>query len=143
MKLGLRWWQQEARQLFESSQARRCDCRTRHSPPPNLRTRVTPAVLAYWRRPGWRLHAVGRPIYAHDPEGRFHLLVGCWPRRDPDPAWARRLGFVSAGWERRMERCRRDQAWRRLARDVRGRFVGIAPWWAWRQPLPYRWDLHP
>ncbi|HEY1168820.1 MAG TPA: hypothetical protein VGE81_07605 [Candidatus Limnocylindrales bacterium] len=139
MKLGLRWWDRKVRQLLEPET--RCDCRTRHSPPPNLRTRVTPAVLAYWRRLGWTVHAVGRAIYAHDPADRFHLLVGCWPRRGPEPAWASRLGFVSAGWERRLDRLRREQRWRREARDAHGRFLALLPWWRWPQPIPYSWEV--
>lgn len=58
--------------------------------------------------------------------------------------WARanriRLGFVSAGYERRLERCSHEQAWRRLARDASGRFLGVMPWHRWPQPVLYRWD---
>jgi hypothetical protein len=120
--------------MFASYEARRCECRTRHTPPPNLRTHVTPAVLAYWRRLGWTVHTVGQAVYAHDPDGYHHLLVGVWPRRGPIPRWAPRLGSVSAGYERRLERCWREQAGRRNP-DV--------PWWQRPQPVVYSWDGQP
>ena len=95
-------------------------------------------MLAYWRELGWTVHVVGQAVYAHS--GNHHLLVGVWSKREPIPAWADRLGRVSPGYERRLERCYDEQAWRRLARDARGRFVGVMPWWSWPQPVLYRWD---
>ena len=82
-------------------------------------------------------------MYAHDPAGDHHLLVGVWPRRGPIPLWAHRLGQVSPGYERRLDRCWHEQAWRRLARDARGRFLATLPWWSWPQPVLYRWDGRP
>jgi len=136
-------WASKARAMFTPFEGRRCDCRTRHTPPPNLRTHVTPAVLRYWRELGWRTHQVGQAVYAHDPANHHHLLVGVWPRRGRVPSWASRLGQVSEGWERRRDRCAAEQAWRREARDGAGRFVGLRPWWQWPQPVLYRWDGQP
>jgi catechol-2,3-dioxygenase len=100
-------------------------------------------VLAYWRELGWTVHTVGQAVYAHSPDGHHHLIVGCWGKREPRPAWADRLGHVSEGYDRRQERCRDEQAWRRLARDDRGRFLGLMQWWRWPQPVVYRWDGQP
>jgi hypothetical protein len=143
MRAAVRGWALKARLLFPPFEARRCDCRTRHSPPPNLRTHVTPAVLDYWRELGWTCHVVGRAVYAHSPDGHHHLLVGCWSRREPRPAWADRLGYISLGYERRQLRCWHEQAWRREARDERGRFLAALPWWRWGRPVVYRWEGQP
>ena len=117
MRAAALWWARGVRQLIQPFEARRCNCRTRHSPPPNLRTHVTPPVLAYWRELGWTVHVVGQAVYAHS--GNHHLLVleSRYPVDVDD-----------------------EQAWRRLARDARGRFVGVMPWWSWPQPVLYRWD---
>ncbi len=102
---------------------------------PNLRTQVTPAVLEYWRSLGWTIHRVGQAVYAHDPENQHHLILGCWGKRDPAPAWACRLGHVSAGYQRRLERCFDEQVWANRNPD--------APWWTYGQPRVYRWDRQP
>lgn len=137
------WWAARVRQLIQPFEGRRCTCRSRHAAPPNLRTHVTPAVLAYWRTLGWTTHVVGQAVYAHSPDGHHHLLVGVWGKRDPRPVWADRLGQVSAGWERRLDRCDHEQASRRMARDERGRWLGLMQWWRWPQPVVYRWDGQP
>ncbi len=126
-----RWWSARVHQLIQPFEAVRCHCRSRHAPPPNLRTHVTPAVLAYWRTLGWTTHRVGQAVYAHDPSGRHHLLVGVWSKRDPLPAWAGRLGRVSEGYQRRLERCYDEQVWSTRP---------LAPWWRWPAPTVYRWD---
>ena len=131
MRAALRGWARGVRHLIQPYEGRRCDCRTRHAPPPNLRTHVTPAVLDYWRRLGYSVHVVGQAVYAHSPDDHHHLLVGVWPRRGPVPSWADRLGRVPAGYERRLDRCWHEQVERRNP---------DAPWWTWPQPVLYRWD---
>ena len=110
MRAALRWWSRGVRQLITPYEGHRCDCRTRHAPPPNLRTHVTPAVLAYWRRLGWTTHVVGHAVYAHSPDGRHHVLVGVWGKHEAPPCWADRLGRISAGYERRLWRAGLDPA---------------------------------
>jgi hypothetical protein len=131
MRAAFRWWSRGVRQLLTPYEGRRCECRTRHAPPPNLRTHVTPAVLAYWRRLGWTTHVVGQAAYAHSPDGHHHLLVGVWGRRDRRPLWADRLGRISEGYERRRDRCWCEQADRRNP---------DAAWWTWPLPVVYRWE---
>lgn len=104
-----------------------------------LRGRVTPRILDHWNRTGWHVHRVGQAAYVHSPGGELHLLFGVWDRRGPIPPWAARLGRPSAGYERRAERCARNQHGRLFLRDGRGRFLVRLPWWRVPGPRLYRW----
>lgn len=110
---------------------------------PQLRARVPRRVVDHWRAAGWRVHAIGQAAYAHSPDGAWHFLLGVWSRAEPPPAWADRLGRPSDGYMRRLERCWRQQAWRRMFRDARGRFIVRLPWWRWPDPILYRWEQQP
>jgi len=104
---------------------------------PHARGHVGRRVLDHWRATGWSVHQVGQAAYVHSPDG-LHLIVGVWDHREAPPAWAGRLGRVSAGYVRRWDRVDRETRWRREARDDRGRWVGMLPWWAWPAPPVYR-----
>lgn len=95
---------------------------------PQLRGRVTPRILDVLERDGWHVHRIGQAAYVHAPAGDHHLIFGVWARRAPAPSWADRLGQVSAGYRRRVERATFEQRWRRLARDPGGRFAFLLPW---------------
>lgn len=104
---------------------------------PQLRGHVPTRVLEAWRASGWHVHQVGQAGYVH--LGDQHYLVGVWDRRDPAPAWAPRLGRLSCGYQRRLDRLERTQRWRTMARDRAGRFTIRLPWWRWPGVRAYSW----
>jgi hypothetical protein len=93
-------------------------------------TRVLPAL----RRRGFRVHRVGAAAYIHD--GELHVIAGAWNGRAP--TWAPRLGDVSDGYRRRLERCERRQVGRWMVRDRLGRFFRRRSWWQVPGALVYR-----
>lgn len=97
-------------------------------------------VIAYWRADGWTIHQVGQAAYVHSPDGELHLIMAVWDRREPPPVWADRLGAASEGYWRRLYRITAEQRWSRLARDARGRFLGLMQWWRWPAVRAYRWE---
>lgn len=107
---------------------------------PQARGHVPRRIVGYWRAEGWHVHLVGQAAYVHSPDGDHHLILGVWDRTEPPPAWAGRLGRVSAGYVRRWDRRDRETRWRRLARDAGGRFLGLMQWWRWPGPELYSWD---
>jgi hypothetical protein len=107
---------------------------------PQLRGRLTPRILDALEREGWHVHRIGAAAYVHAPGDGHHLIFGVWPRRAPAPAWAHRLGRASDGYLRRIDRLAVEQRWRRLARDARGRFVALLPWYRWPTPELYRFE---
>lgn len=107
---------------------------------PHLRGRITPRILAALERDGWHVHRIGAAAYVHAPGDDHHLIFGVWPRRAPAPSWAQRLGRVSDGYQRRVERAAFEQRWRRMARDAGGRFAFLLPWYRWPTPEVYRFE---
>lgn len=107
---------------------------------PQVRGRLTPRVLAALESQGWRVHRVGAAAYLHTPDGRHHLIMGVWGRRQAPPIWAPRLGQASAGYLRRRERMAAAQPWRRMARASSGRFTLPLPWYRWPVPGAYSWE---
>ena len=73
-------------------------------PVPQLRSHVDARVIDHLERTGWRIHRLGQAAYAHSSTDGLHLLFGVWSRREKPPAWAGRLGRVSDGYLRRVER---------------------------------------
>lgn len=110
---------------------------------PQLRGRVDPRLIAYWRGAGWHVHQVGQAAYVHSPAGRHHLILGVWGRREPAPVWADRLGRASEGYLRRADRLPRETRSRLFLRDELGRFVARLPWWRVRPPRVYRHEPVP
>jgi hypothetical protein len=106
----------------------------------NCRGHVPPRIVEHLAAAGWRVHRIGQAAYVHSPDDGLHLILGVWARRDPRPTWADRLGRVSEGYWRRFARKAAEQEWSRLARDARGRFLGLMQWWRWPAIRVYRWD---
>lgn len=106
---------------------------------PQLRGRLTPRILDALEGDGWHVHQIGQAVYVHAPGG-VHLIFGVWPRRSPAPPWADRLGMASAGYLRRVDRRTAEQAWRRMARDLAGRFSHRLPWYHWPAPAAYTFE---
>ena len=94
-------------------------------PCPQLRTHVAPRVIEGLAAAGCHVHRVGAAAYVHGPTG--HFLFGVWGRRELAPAWADRLGVVSAGYLRRARRLERERRGHAYLRDRRGRFVALLP----------------
>lgn len=107
---------------------------------PQVRGRITPRTLAAFVGLGFHAHRVGHAVYLHD--GRLHLILGVWGRRDPPPPWAGRLGTASAGYRRRLERCEREQRARWYGREPDGRFAYRRPWWRVPGPVVYSHEPH-
>lgn len=103
---------------------------------PQLRGHAPSRVLESLRAAGWEVHQVGQAAYVH--QGPDHFILGVWDRREPAPAWAPRLGRVSAGYLRRADRLERNPA-RTMARDAGGRFSIRLPWWRWTGVRVYSW----
>ena len=107
---------------------------------PQLRGCVSSRTLETMEAKGLRVHRVGRAAYVHDGLG-LRWVLAVRDRGEPAP-FAGRLGRVSDGYRRRLERLARETRHLEMAR-VRGRFAGRLPWWRVPPVRAYRWDPEP
>ena len=107
---------------------------------PNLRGCVSSRTLAAMEARGLTVHRLGRAAYVHDGGG-LHWILAVRDRGEGDP-FPGRLGRVSDGYRRRLERLARETRHLEMAR-VRGRFAGRLPWWRVPPVRAYRWDPEP
>jgi len=110
-----------------------------YCPCPELRTHVTPRVIDGLAARGYHVHRVGAAAYVHGAAG--HFLFGVWGRHELAPAWAGRLGAVSAGYLRRARRLDREHRGRAYLRDRRGRFAARLPWYRVPPVRVYSFEL--
>lgn len=100
---------------------------------PQVRGRIPPRILPALAR-NFTVHRVGSAVYLHGDA--LYVIAGAWD--GPPPPWAPRLGAVSAGYLRRLDRCERDQHSRWMLRDRLGRFFTRLPWWRVPGAVVYR-----
>lgn len=92
-----------------------------------IRGRVQPEHLAILEARGYVVHRVGQAAYVHGAD--LHVIFGAWGAYEPQPAWADRLGAVSASYLRRARRIDLERRGRRFLRDAGGRFLALVPWY--------------
>lgn len=107
---------------------------------PNLRGCVSSRTLAAMEARGLTVHRLGRAAYVHDGAG-LHWILAVRDRGEPAP-FPGRLGRVSDGYRRRVDRLARETRHRELAR-IAGRFAGRLPWWRVPPVRAYSWDPEP
>jgi hypothetical protein len=73
---------------------------------PQLRGHVTTRTLASLEGRGFRIHRIGQAAYVHG--AGHHLIFAVWDRGQVLPVFAPRLGHISAGYRRRVERLARE-----------------------------------
>jgi len=94
---------------------------------PQLRSHVPPRVVGALAADHYHAHRIGAAAYVHGVGG--HFIFGVWDRCERPPAWAGRLGALSAGYLRRARRLDLEHRDRAYLRDRRGRFLVRLPWY--------------